>query len=486
MSKGLSVNRVVNASVTLSPTAAGTRNFGVLLVLGASDVIDTAERLRPYDGIDDIAVDFGTAAPEYAAAKLYYSANPKPLTCYVGRWAKSATAGRLRGAILGTAGQAISNFTSITSGAFSVTIDGSAVAVSGVNLSAVSNLNGVSSAVTAKLGAAGVCVWDGSRFVIKSASTGKTSVVTGVTATPLSTAMGLASGTTQVDGIAAETLETAVADMLDLSSDWYGLLVADPSTTDDELLAAAALIEAAEAPRVLGIHTSNTAVLDPSVATDIASRAKAAGYTRTFVQYSSTTPYAIASAFGRAFTVNFLGENTTITLMFKQETGVTTEYLRSGEATALKNKSCNVFVNYDNGTAILQYGTMASGMYFDERHGADWMANYVQTAAWNALYTSTTKIAQTDAGVARLTTKVEHALEQAVRNGLVAPGVWNGDDLGAIKSGDTLTAGYYVYAQPIADQEQADRAARKAPPIQCAVKFAGAIHSVDIALTVNR
>ena len=71
-------------------------------------------------------------------------------------------------------------------------------------------------------------------------------------------------------------------------------------------------------------------------------------------------------------------------------------------------------------------------------------------------------------------------------NGLVAPGVWNGSAIGSLQTGDTLSTGYYVYIQPMDEQAQSDREARKAPPIQIAVKLRGAIHFVDVAITVNR
>ena len=282
----------------------------------------------------------------------------------------------------------------------------------------------------------------------------------------------------------AESLATAVAVMADLSNDWYGLIIA-ASVSDNDLVSASDYIEAAATSRLIGITTADTAVLDAQSSADIASVLKGKGYNRSFVQFSST-PYAAAAAFGRGFTVNFDGQNTTITLMFKQETGVTAEVLKTSQAVALTNKNCNVFVEYDNDTAILQSGVMASGRYFDEQHGLDWLQNDIQTAVYNVLYTSTSKIPQTDAGIARLTATVERRLAQAVTNGLVAPGVWNGSDLGVIKSGDLLSAGYYVYAAPIADQAAADRDARKSPPIQAAIKLAGAVHHVDVQLTVNR
>ncbi len=34
---------------------------------------------------------------------------------------------------------------------------------------------------------------------------------------------------------------------------------------------------------------------------------------------------------------------------------------------------------------------MANGDFFDERHGLDWLQNYVQNHLYNLLYTSTTK-----------------------------------------------------------------------------------------------
>jgi len=38
----------------------------------------------------------------------------------------------------------------------------------------------------------------------------------------------------------------------------------------------------------------------------------------------------------------------------------------------------------------------------------------------------------------------------------------------------------------VASQSQADREARKAPVIQCAIKLAGAVHFVDCIINVNR
>jgi len=495
MTQGLPVSDIVNVQVVISPRAAQTRDFGSLLVLGDSDVVDVGERLRQYSTLDGVAADFGTNAPEYDAAALYYGQTPQPTVLFAGRWARTATAGALKGGVLSQAQRQIANFTGVVNGGFDITVNGVAVPVTGVDLSAVTNLNGVASAITTALGSGRVCTWDAvqGRFTITSGTTGETSTVTFADApasgTDLSALMLLreTDGGRLVAGADAETLEEAVAAMANVSNDWYGLTVAASVVpADADLLEVAAFIEGTGVSRIFGHTLQNSGVLDAAITTDLASQLKDLGYKRTFLQYSSSNRFAVSSIFGRAFTVNFQGSNTTLTIKFKQQPGVAPERLTVGQAAALRAKNCNVFVAYNNDTSIIQEGVMVNGYFFDEVHGTDWLQNDVQTAVYNLLYTSPTKIPQTDAGVNTILTTINARLDQAVRNGLVAPGVWNAPGFGALLQGQTLEAGYYTYAPPVATQSQADREARRAPVIQCAIKLAGAVHFANIIINVNR
>jgi hypothetical protein len=288
------------------------------------------------------------------------------------------------------------------------------------------------------------------------------------------------------EGGSVETLLQAVNACLQYTN-WYGLAIADSADlVEADVISVAAAIEASSLSRILAVTTADVNVLVGGNTDNIGYKLKAAGYARTFWQYSSSSKYAAISAFGRAFTVNFTGSNTTITLKFKTEPGITYETLTTAQAAAIDAINGNVYVYYANDTAIIQQGVMTNGDFFDERHGLDWLQNYVQTNLYNLLYTSTTKIPQTDAGVTRLMTNVEASLDQAVNNGLIAPGVWNGGPIGQIESGDTLTKGYYVYADAVANQAQSDREARKSPVIQAAIKLAGAIHYGDVQINVVR
>lgn len=495
---GLSLSDVVNVQIVMSPLAAQERNFGSLLILGDNSgtfSVDVHERLRLYTSIDGVAADFGTTAPEYLAAALYFGQSPQPRNLYIGKWARTASRGILRGAVLSAAQQALSNFTGIANGGMNITVDGVARNITALNFTAETNLDGVASILSAALGAFATVAWDAdnARFVVRSVTSGPVSGVSFATApaggTDVSGLLGFlaTSGGYSAQGIAAETILTAVQIIGGMSNDWYGLqIAASVASTQDDYLAVAAYIEAASVSRIFGVTTQLALALDANDATDLASKMKAAGYKRTFVQYSSSHAYASASIFGRAFTVNFDGSNTAITLKFKQEPGVTPETLTANQAAALAAKNCNVFVRYNNDTAILQSGTMANGFFFDEVHGTDWLQNDLQTDVYNLLFTSQTKIPQTDAGINQIVARVSNRLEQAVNNGLVAPGVWNGPAIGALGTGDALNTGYYVFAPPVATQSQADREARKAPVLQAAIKLAGAVHSADIIVNVNR
>ncbi|HBD3031005.1 TPA: DUF3383 family protein [Citrobacter koseri] len=295
---------------------------------------------------------------------------------------------------------------------------------------------------------------------------------------------------TLVDGEVGEeeTLLEAVNALLDYNS-WYGLHLAVPEgdyPSDTDMIAVSAAIESATVSRILAITSDEADIMSAAIETDLASKLKAAKYSRSYIQYSSTSRYAALSSFGRAFTVNFTGSNTTITLKFKQLPGVTYETLGTSQANALEAKNCNVYVYYENDTAILEQGVMCNGDFFDERHGLDWLQNAVQTADYNALYTSTTKIPQTDAGTTTRIANIEKVLDVAETNGLFAPGIWTGGPMGQLSTGDTLTKGYYTWADTVDNQLQTDREGRKGVPIQVAAKLAGAVHYGDVAITVVR
>jgi hypothetical protein len=306
--------------------------------------------------------------------------------------------------------------------------------------------------------------------------------------TDISTLLGLTASTlvALVSGYASETPVACAQVLTNLSTAFYGFMFsATASITSAQSLAVSSFIEALDITRLHGVNISNTSVLSSLVSNDLASQMMAAGYEQSFCQYSSTTPHVVASVFGRLATVDFTQPNASLTMMFQQEPGVVAEDLTAQQAATLQAKNCNVFASYVNGTSILQYGVCSGGDFIDQTQGLDWLQNAVQTAVYNVLYTAGTKIPQTDAGVNQLVNATQSVFDQAVFNGLAAPGIWNGQPFGSLQTGQYLKTGYYIYAQSVNLQSESARAARQAPPISGAVKLAGAIQSASINVFVN-
>ena len=490
MATGLSVDRVVRVSINLQPKAVPRRNFGVLCIAGSSDVIDPDERIRYYTGITGVADDFGVYAPEYKAAELFFSQVPRPYILAVGRYVKEASPAYLKGGLLRDEDLDAVSWQSVSNGSFGLVINGTGVTVDGLNFALCTNMNGVAATITTKLSSDNArCLWCGDHFEINTFGTGAGQemgyAVSAGTGTDLSGRMMLTHGQALplIAGHDTEAPLECAKELAD-SGEWYGLTFAD-ALADADHLAVSGYIEASAKSRIYLATVTNSRVLSAAVDDDLPSRLKAVSRLRSFTQYSAN-PYAVCSAVGRAFTVNFNANRSTITLKFKQEPGVVAEALKESQATALAKKNCNVFVRYDNDSAILQEGMMANGAFFDEVHGLDWLQNAIQTECYNLLYQSKTKIPQTDAGINQIVTTIARVLGEAVNNGLIAPGTWNADGFGQLERGDYLPKGWYIYAQPVDDQPQSEREQRKAPPIQVAVKLAGAVHFVDVQVDVNR
>ena len=453
--------------------------------------------MREYNLLTDVAGDFGTTAPEYQAAALYFGQLPPPSTLYIGAWARTPTNGALFGGFLSPQEQLIANWNTITAGAFSITLNGAlppATQITGLNFSSANNLNSVASTISTALSTHNAtCVWTGQQFIITSSMGGPNSAVSPLSAptggcTDISGQMMMTASLMErtVQGIAAETPVACLA-RVD-GRGWYAAtFAASIPLADADHLACAAYIEGAEM-HLYGLTTNEATVVDPASDIDIASQLSLAEYYRTVGQWSSTAggnPYAICSFFGRAFTVNFEGSNTTITMKFKTQPGVTPEVLSATQADTIERKRFNVYIMYENGVAILEQGMVSGPAWFDEIHGTDWLANRVQTDLFNILYQSP-KIPQTNNGIQILVAGTDGGLSQGVTNGLIAPGVWQAVGFGTLNYGDYLAKGWYTWADSVDNQDPADRAARIAPLIQVAIKLAGAVHSSDVVINVNR
>jgi hypothetical protein len=154
LTSALPVSLFVDVEVNLSALQAQAPSVNTNLILGTSAVIPIAVREREYYTIGEVEADFGTTAPEYLAALLWFGQNPQPTNLFIGRWAQAVTAGQLIGGGVTAANLLITAWTAISSGSFTIFVDGIPYTLTGMNFSAVTNLNGVASIVQTALQAA--------------------------------------------------------------------------------------------------------------------------------------------------------------------------------------------------------------------------------------------------------------------------------------------------------------------------------------------
>ena len=475
------INQVVRVNILTSPTAQTYENFGVLNIVGISDVIPMSERIRQYSSMSDVADDFASADEEYKAANIYFSQSPTPSTLTISRRAASATSAELLGSA--NVESVLATWQSISDGAFTIEVDGSDEDLTALDFSSVTSLADVATVIDTAF--SGSVEYDGARFLFKTASTGATSSIgylvspsTGTDITQELAARADSSGAVTSAGFDIE----AIADSLDAIQDatdiqvgfpnWY--CVAFTSEVKDDADAQAVALWVESKVKLFANNSSDLNTYIASNTTNISYVLKNAGYKRTFTVIDANDDYPAVSVFARMATVNFSQSNSTITLKFKQLPGITPDNLTNAQASAVSGFNCNYYSYYGD-SRMLAEGVVASGVFIDEVQNLDWLQNNIETNVFNTLYSNTNKVPLTDAGTQLIVAAIEKSLELAVTNGTLAPGQVTIDG-----EARYLSEGYIVVPGKVADMSQADIDARKSPAIKFYAKGSGAIHSADI------
>lgn len=283
-----------------------------------------------------------------------------------------------------------------------------------------------------------------------------------------------------------QTLASAYAQLSASWDGWYCGIPAGHVATPDELMEAAQWIQAAS--KIQGLTDSAASDTVPETST-LKPLIDAELY-RTLVLYQSDVadsgPSAVISLAALLCSIDFDAENSMLTLKFKSLPGVTSDSTITDTIAAnLTAQGINYYTDFGTKSMVAEGWMLGATMWADEVIGLDWLANQLQTAIFNQL-AELNKVPLTDMGVAEILSAADSVMKQSVRNGLVAPGEWDGDPVGAVSTGDYLENGYYIYADSVSTLSADDRKARKCPPITILAHLAGAVHSINITVNTNR
>ena len=495
------MNNVINVQLLKDQSLAQSDNMNLVAIMTTDRTfLNTNKRYAEYSDISEVANDFGSSSEVTQFATILFAQTPNPISgagaLVIGYWRASsesvaATAGYLLGGEINEL-NVIAQLQQITAGALTLTVDGgSPLVLTGIDFSVIDTIDDVVAILQALITTA-TLTYANQRILITSNTTGATSSVSLATGSGpdfvgslLSLVDG--SGASSVVGVAAATLaaETEVDALTTVKSliNFKGFMFMDPSVSAERYNIAAW----AQANFTLGYDVfSDSANLTRNVSTSPAWKIKLAGFTNYRMLYSPQNNRKQATAYmSRVHVVNFNAQNTVLTMNLKELNGVSPEDFTQAVINAANVIGLDLYTTIKNVPVVL----CSSGNDFvDNSYNLLAYIDQVQTDAFNLLRGTTTKIAQTTLGVSQITDTVEQTTARFVQAGAFAPGTWTSPNFfGSLDVFLRSIAqnGFYILAGLLSAQSSADRQARKSPPIQVAVKNAGAIHHVDILINFN-
>lgn len=284
--------------------------------------------------------------------------------------------------------------------------------------------------------------------------------------------------------LVSETLDDAITRTADVVQ-YFGLM-SNAIESQADMLASAAVIQALNK---IGFFVQKaSASIAPGGSLDMLTTG---GFTQSRgLYYGSTDDLSAlimqAAYAGRALSTNFSGSNTTSTMHLKDLTGVQPDPTMTQ---TLLNKALAAGADsYPSLQGIPKVFCSGANSFFDQVYNLRWFVGALQVAGFNYLAESSTKVPQTEGGMDGLKGAYRAICEQAVANQYSAPGQWNNATTFGNQAdflSNIAQVGYYIFSLPIAKQSQVDRADRKAPLVQIALKEAGAIQSSTVIVYVN-
>ena len=476
-------SNIINVSIGVSPTAVALPGFGNLLFLtdeaDNKTGVDATNRVQSFSSLTEVQDYYpaNTFTEINAAATAYYAQVPTPITFMVGAVLATAFAGIRYNPIHAD----LATLQAVTAGGFTTTIEGdSAKAITGVDLSGATSFDDVANIINAAYVTGNIPAtveYEPSQgFVITTTGTGANNSVDtiGNSNGGLGEALGLLDGTVglvDIAGAAAETPQVAASECGKFDGTFNEVVVDRKWRDSANAIAVSDYCQATK--RIFGNDTNDADVLGLATAAGTtAGQIHAKNNNKTITTYGSiAAEYPSCSVLGRINTVNYQGTNTTLTLMFKKLPTITTNVLTSTQLKALKSVGANSMIQVGS-TSLYSDGRMAGTGWLDTVHGVNWLEKQAQLNVFNLLYTSDTSIPYKDSGVAIAVQQVDLALQQAVRNGLVAAG----ND----SSGNYLPAGYEIYSVPVQETSAADKSNRIYNGITFKAVGAGALHGLTI------
>lgn len=279
-----------------------------------------------------------------------------------------------------------------------------------------------------------------------------------------------------------ETVDDAFTRIRNANDKFYCFCFA-ATVTDENIAKVAALVEATSIPTIYFFGSSDEKCIQAST-TNIMKTIQTAKYTRSFGFYSEDANIDVGMV-GLVSGLNSMKVNSAYTVAYKTIVGVTPSNLGDSDLNTLISYNGNAFTKFGNSYNFVYPGISGGDYHVDELYLIDAAANLIQQEVVAGLV-ATKKVPYTESGVDMLIAFASRACNTLENIGLIGGGIWNGEQVLNLNTGDAIENGYYIEAESVASQSPADRTSRVSPPIYVALLATSAIEHVVINVIVER
>ena len=382
----------------------------------------------------------------------------------------------------------------VTDGAMTLVMNGATVNLYGLNFATYGSsltLNEVVQILTAAIGSNGLVEVSGQSIVISTNQKGE-GVTIGYASfassiTDLSSILALTQSTaaSRIDGYTPGGLVSEVA-LIQTAARCAGRSVfawtLDRQYRDTQDQKDFADWAEAQDQAYFSACTNSVQAYNTADTTNIGFYAHNKGYIKTSVMYHNNPQvYPDVSYAALALSVNYALENSTLTMKFKQLTGIETVPLTETQLSSLKARRINTYVSMGNSSSVVREGVQSADSWFTDSHVN--LSNYkeeLQVEVFN-VFMRNKKVKYASAGQDLLVSAAAKINNRYIRNGTFAD---REEETTDNETGYTTLPACTITPAPIYSATTSERANRVAPPIAIVAYEAGAFHSVAIDVTV--
>lgn len=335
---------------------------------------------------DDVGAFYGLSSPEYAQAKIYFggfdNSTKKPGRVWFATYNAANAAAFLRGASM--SGVTLAQLQGITPSTIAVTIDGTLVTSTSVNLAGATSFSNAATLIQTAFGAAATVTYDAQRaaFKIASTTTGASSTITTANTSTMATGLKLTSATGAVtsQGAVAATPGPTMDAVKARTQNWACFTTIFEPVLADKLAFSAWTNSQNQRFAYIGWDTDPNAKISGNTSTWGAA-VKTNNYSGSYLQYVLAAADKASFVMGAVASIDFERLNGRITIAFKSQSGLSADVSDATTAQSLIDNGYNFYGVYDtaNDEFVFEYPGSVSGPF-------QWMDTYVNQIQLNAAF----------------------------------------------------------------------------------------------------